>query len=44
MEEFKIIVETWEEVEGGDRFEIEDAVTDALEKLGYKVERVKVIW
>lgn len=44
MDEFKIIVETGEEVEGIDRFAIEDAVTDALEKLGYDIESVKVVW
>ena len=44
MKEIKIIVEIEGEVEQGDRFGIEDAITDALIAMGIKVLRVKVIF
>lgn len=41
-EEFQVSVEVEEEVETRDRYGIEDAVTDAIEKLGLTVIKVKV--
>ena len=42
MEELKVSIEIEGEVEQDDRFGIQDAITDALNKLGYEVTKVKV--
>jgi len=44
VEEFKIIVETTHCCTSNDRFAIEDAVKEALEKIGIEVVNIKVVW
>lgn len=42
MEEIKVLIEIEGEVKQDDRFGIEDAITDALNALGFKVVSVRV--
>ena len=42
MEELKVLIEIDGELEQSERFGLEDAISDALRKLGYEVVSVKV--
>ncbi len=42
MEEIKVLIEVEGKAEQDDRFEIQDAITDALEKLGFRIISVRV--
>ena len=44
MGEIRIVVETETELKQADRFAIEDAIAEALRKIGIEPTSVRVIW